>query len=88
LCDLMMPGMSGSELYRQVSTLRPELRSRFIFMTGGAFADGAAIFIEQTGSRVLDKPFDLDLLRRWVDEAVDAAEVGRGGADREEEISR
>ena len=58
LCDLMMPGLPGSELYHQVSARRPDLAARFVFMTGGAFTKVGSRFLETFGSRVLVKPFD------------------------------
>src|SRR5690606_32530132 len=36
LCDLMMPRVSGAELFRRVSSQNPHLSQRFVFMTGGA----------------------------------------------------
>jgi CheY-like chemotaxis protein/two-component sensor histidine kinase len=57
LCDLMMPGLSGMELYEQVRAKNPEQASRFVFMTGGAATRSAARFLEQTHARVLEKPF-------------------------------
>jgi two-component sensor histidine kinase len=39
-CDLMMPEVSGMEVYGRVSARRPEIASRFVFMTGGRFHTG------------------------------------------------
>ena len=73
LCDLMMPDVSGFDVYE---ALRAEGRSvieRILFMTGGAFSARAREFLDQTRSPVVEKPFDLarvmELLR---------AKVGRG----------
>lgn len=63
LCDLMMPGISGVELYRAVERESPELAKRFVFMTGGAGSSSAARFLEQTKLRVLEKPFRPEALR-------------------------
>jgi PAS domain S-box-containing protein len=70
LCDLMMPEMTGPELYRRVCIIRPGLRSRFIFMTGGAYAPDSATFIAGTGCVVLEKPFDVEKLERSVQEVA------------------
>jgi PAS domain S-box-containing protein len=48
LCDLMMPEMSGMELHRRLAELRPELRDRFVFMTGGAFTAQAREYLDTT----------------------------------------
>lgn len=62
LCDLMMPEMSGPELYERVRGARPELLPRIVFVTGGAFSDEATSFIEKERPRVIYKPFGKDAL--------------------------
>ena len=59
LCDLMMPDVSGMDVYERVVKDCPELASRFIFVTGGAFTERAHSFVAQTGITVLEKPFQL-----------------------------
>jgi CheY-like chemotaxis protein len=39
ICDLVMPAMSGMELYETVGTIRPELRDRFLFVAAAAPAE-------------------------------------------------
>jgi CheY-like chemotaxis protein len=56
-CDLMMPGLSGNELYERVLTQRPELASKFVFISGGAFTDRAREFLETTQLPQVQKPF-------------------------------
>src|SRR5206468_8376624 len=48
LCDLQMPDVSGAELYGNVRLRYPELASRFIFVTGGAFSSDAKRFLEES----------------------------------------
>jgi CheY-like chemotaxis protein len=67
-CDLMMPGMSGIELYEQLKSQRPALASRIVFMTGGAFTKRAAEFLATTENRHVEKPFSLGLIERIVSE--------------------
>jgi CheY-like chemotaxis protein len=57
LCDLMMPGLSGAELYRKLASRSPRLRSRFVFMTGGAVTPETQSFLETSATEVLWKPF-------------------------------
>lgn len=68
LCDLMMPDLTGMDVFEQVGRERPALRGRFVFMTGGAVTERARKFLEQIPSQRLDKPFRLEqveaLLRR------------------------
>ena len=63
LCDLMMPDPNGIEVFRRVVERRPELKERFIFMTGGTFTDRAARFRSAVRSAFLDKPLDMRRLR-------------------------
>ncbi len=81
LCDLMMFGMTGAELYRRITALRSELASRFIFMTGGTFTEQSHAFLETSGNPVLRKPFDPNRVREWVD-ARAAADSERTAKDR------
>jgi DNA-binding NtrC family response regulator len=62
LCDLMMPGRSGMDLHRWVAQKKPELASRMIFMSGGAYTSEAHDFLERFGTHRIDKPFDVDVL--------------------------
>jgi signal transduction histidine kinase/CheY-like chemotaxis protein len=59
LCDLMMPEVTGMDFYDQ---LAPELRSRIVFLSGGAFTARAKSFLDSVPNRRLDKPFDVDAL--------------------------
>ena len=66
-CDLMMPEMSGSELYAQVSERAPEVCDKFVFITGGAFSVESQDFLNHSGKRVLYKPFDRKSLQAIVE---------------------
>jgi CheY-like chemotaxis protein len=59
LCDLMMPEVSGMEVYERVAERWPRLATRFVFVTGGAFTERARAFVERVGAPVLEKPFEL-----------------------------
>jgi CheY-like chemotaxis protein len=56
LCDVMMPDMSGMDLYEQ---LPPAVRSRVVFFSGGAFTERARRFLDSVPNRKLDKPFSV-----------------------------
>jgi PAS domain S-box-containing protein len=70
LCDLMMPEMTGMELHAALARDAPALARRMIFITGGAFTDGAREFLERTGSPQLEKPFAPAALREAVRSAL------------------
>ena len=67
-CDLMMPGMSGIELYEALRDQRPALAKRVVFMTGGAFTARAAEFLASIDNRRVEKPFSLGLIEGIVRE--------------------
>src|SRR5262249_27705246 len=46
LCDLMMPEMTGMDLYEELTRAVPSQAERMIFMTGGAFTPRARSFLE------------------------------------------
>jgi len=64
LCDLAMPGMSGADLYETIAATRPELISRFVFLTGGAFSTEARAFLDSLPNVSLQKPFSIESLRK------------------------
>jgi len=64
LCDIMMPEVTGIELFERVTEKYPELRERFVFMTGGAFSASTRQFVDSTHLPRLEKPFDVRELRR------------------------
>lgn len=75
VCDVMMPEISGLELYETLRRERPEQGDRLVFVTGGAYADDAERRLEGTGRPLLEKPFDIQLIRRTI-----GALVARGRA--------
>jgi PAS domain S-box-containing protein len=66
LCDLMMPQMSGMDLYEEVRKVAPELADRFVFMTGGAFTPKARAFLDAATNARLEKPFEPSALKAVV----------------------
>jgi CheY-like chemotaxis protein len=69
LCDLMMPEMTGMELYLEVVRAAPAIASRIIFMTGGVFTPRAKAFLENLGNPCLEKPLRMDKLRSLLSRA-------------------
>ena len=62
LCDLMMPKMTGMELYALVAERVPEQAERFVFVTGGAFTPAADAFVHRMSNILLQKPYDIESL--------------------------
>jgi CheY-like chemotaxis protein len=65
-CDLMMPVVSGVDVYESVKANTPELASRFVFTTGGAFTERAKRFLASVANPCLEKPFNSKELKRLI----------------------
>lgn len=70
LCDVMMPEMTGPELYEQLRAEHPDLAARVIFLSGGAFTPETQAFLDETPCPVVDKPFQTRALRSLVAETL------------------
>lgn len=71
LCDLMMPHMTGMELYDRLLQDHPDEAARVVFLTGGAFTNGADAFLDRVSHRTLEKPFDAMQLRGLVNKYLE-----------------
>jgi signal transduction histidine kinase len=65
-CDVMMPEMSGVEVYQRISEHHPGQERKLVFMTGGAFSEPAAHFIDSVENPLLKKPFNGSSVRALV----------------------
>ena len=71
LCDMIMPEMSGPDVYERIKARNPELVDRIVFLTGGAFTPTAHDFLSRTGNLLLQKPVTTTELRTLVRRLVD-----------------
>jgi CheY-like chemotaxis protein len=71
ICDLMMPQITGMEVYAAVVELDPRLAEKMIFVTGGAFTEAAQHFLDSLPpNRHIEKPFDLKAVRALIEEKL------------------
>src|ERR1039458_6139450 len=70
ICDIMMPQMKGDDFYRQATEIRPEFKSRFIFMTGFGNDPEVRCFLAKSGVKCLSKPFPVKKLIECVRELL------------------
>jgi PAS domain S-box-containing protein len=71
VCDLMMPQVTGMDVYAAVMKLDPVLAEKMIFVTGGAFTETARQFLDTLeAGRHIEKPFDLKALRALINEKI------------------
>ena len=62
LCDLLMPEVTGMDLFEWLEAQRPDLCDRVVFMTGGAFTDRARSVLDRAPGRWIEKPFEFETL--------------------------
>jgi len=77
LCDLMMPEVTGMDLYDWVEQEHRALASRMVFMTGGAFTERARELLDRLPDRWIEKPFDFEQLMALLDRLCEAQGVAR-----------
>jgi PAS domain S-box-containing protein len=71
VCDLMMPQVTGMDVYAAVMKIDPALADKMIFVTGGAFTETARQFLDTLApGRHIEKPFDLKSLRALINEKI------------------
>ncbi len=73
LCDVMMPGIGGLDVFRQVRSNNEMLAGRFVFATGGLFSQELSDAVRRLSNMIVEKPFDPDELRRVIEAAANAA---------------
>jgi len=56
ICDVLMPDMSGIDLYHEVARRYPALVSRIVFLSGGANTEVAREFLRSVDNLCLKKP--------------------------------
>ena len=75
LSDLLMPNVNGAELYVALGEQAPDLRSRFVLMTGCDSDPWVSRFLAESNVPVLRKPFRAAELRARVDAVLGGGHV-------------
>jgi signal transduction histidine kinase/ActR/RegA family two-component response regulator len=68
LCDVFLPGRNGDTLHARIAARRPELASRFVFVTGGALGRAEAEYLKNCACPTLFKPVELKTLKDLLEE--------------------
>jgi CheY-like chemotaxis protein len=63
LCDLMMPEITGMEVYERLRELGGGLERRMVFLSGAIFSEPARVFLRAVPNLRFEKPIDSELLR-------------------------
>lgn len=75
LCDVMMPEMTGPQLYDVIRCRKPHLARRFLFLSGGAVTDATRAFL--AGVPHILKPVDQTALLTSVGAHIRSLEPAR-----------
>jgi CheY-like chemotaxis protein/nitrogen-specific signal transduction histidine kinase len=59
ITDMHLPTIDGLHLYQRLTTLRPGLAQRVIFISGGVISDEVCVFLERVGCHLIRKPFSV-----------------------------
>ncbi len=78
VCDLMMPEMTGMDLYEWLRARNPRLAERMVFTTGGVFTQKAKDFLRSVDNPRIDKPLDPDKLMGCLSQALSARDEWPG----------
>jgi CheY-like chemotaxis protein len=67
LCDLNMPGLSGQGLHAHLVATGSPAVGKLVFSTGDTFDPDVVAFLDATGGRWFQKPFELRRLADLLD---------------------
>ncbi|MDF3067320.1 MAG: Sensory box histidine kinase/response regulator [Polyangiaceae bacterium] len=74
LCDLMMPDLTGMDVFEEIERRYPTLADRVVFISGGGLTERSRTFIERHADRVLPKPIDSRQLAKLLAKLVPDSE--------------
>jgi CheY-like chemotaxis protein len=77
LCDLLMPVVTGMDVYEELRRRGGRHEQRIVFMTGGAFTIAAQQFLASIPNPTLEKPFATETLLQLVATTADARASAR-----------
>ena len=70
LCDVMMPAMTGMDLYDELTRVAKDMAENMIFMSGGAFTARARAFLDSVPNLKIEKPFEAATLKAIINRRV------------------
>jgi two-component system, cell cycle sensor histidine kinase and response regulator CckA len=75
LCDVVMPGFNGMDLYEGVARIDPAIAERFVFATGGAFTPRAMKLLAHVPNARIEKPFEPSALHALMQRLLPARKL-------------
>lgn len=73
-CDLMMPEMTGMDVYETLRAQGGGKEEALVFVTGGAFTARARTFVSSCSNTIVEKPFDAARVRDLAREHIGRSE--------------
>jgi len=67
LIDILMPDVTGIELYKKFQKMDKSIAGRVLIMTGDTLSKPTRAFLERTELSYIEKPFDTDELMTMID---------------------
>lgn len=67
LSDVRMPGLNGIQLHERLKSERPDIIPHLVFSTGDIAGTETLEFVRDIGCPVIQKPFQLSLLKELAD---------------------
>lgn len=67
LCDMMLPDISGIDVYERARAFNNGSHERFVFMTGGSFSPRVLKFLREHEVPFLEKPFTAEQLKELLE---------------------
>ncbi|MHB1295121.1 MAG: ATP-binding protein [Anaerolineae bacterium] len=80
ICDIKMPGISGTALYERLISEYPQVAERIVFTTGDTMSPVTHGFLEKVSLPHVSKPFAINELRRAMMQVLDPKQAQQSGA--------
>jgi PAS domain S-box-containing protein len=77
LCDIMMPGVNGLEVFTHLKRCQPHLLQRLVFCSGGPTTPETVQFLAENAVDLVLKPVTQEVLMSWVNRKTDARRAQR-----------
>jgi CheY-like chemotaxis protein len=80
ISDVMMPNMTGLELFDELRAIAPAQARRMVFLSGGVFSPETRARLDELGTVQLEKPIGAQQLREVIRSAALAADAASSAA--------
>jgi len=75
-CDVIMPHMTGIELYERLLVAKPEAARRIVFLSGGSTHARISDFLAAVPNLIVEKPVSTNVLRGIIEQRLAARDQG------------